>query len=116
MIEACADKVAHKDLGRTLCHIAACESGKFCGKKEVRSPSGKFHGPFQFVRGTWKSVCQPIFKAKGIKSCSGKKSIYDTCCTSMCAAELVADNVNGGIRNWPHCGPAAERAVASERH
>jgi len=116
VISECAGKMQHPELSRVLCHVAACESGKFCGKKEVRSPTGKFHGPFQFGRPTWKSVCQPLFKAKGIKTCSGKKSIYDPCCTSMCASQLVAKEINGGIKNWPHCGPAAQRAVASEKN
>jgi len=113
-IESCAEKVDRSEQGRVLCHIAACESGKFCNKKEVRSPNGLYHGPFQFGRPTWKSVCQPLLKKKGIQTCSGKKAIYDPCCTSMCAAELIAENINGGIKNWPHCGPAAQRAVASE--
>jgi len=113
-IEACATQASRPDLGRLLCHLAACEIGKLCGKKEVRSPSGKFHGPFQFVRGTWRSVCQPIFRKKGLVACSGKKAIYDTCCTTACAAEIIAADLNGGIRNWPRCGPDARRSAASE--
>ena len=115
-IQSCATKAHRADQGRVLCHIAACESGKFCGKKEVRSPNGLYHGPFQFGRPTWKSVCQPLFKKTGITTCSGKRSIYDTCCTSMCAAEVIGAELNNGIKNWPRCGPAAERAVASENN
>ncbi len=114
VIDSCAAKQDHAELGRLLCHVAACESGKFCSKKEVRSPNGLFFGPFQFTRQTWKSVCQPVFKKKGIKNCSGKKSIFDTCCSTACASELIAEDINGGIKNWPQCGPAAKRSVASE--
>lgn len=115
VVEACAQKINRPELSRVLCHISACESGKFCGKKQVRSPNGMYHGPFQYGRPTWKSVCQPIFKEKGIKGCAGKNSIYDTCCTAMCSAELIGAEINGGIKNWPRCGPAAQRAVASEK-
>jgi len=114
VIDDCAAKQDHADLGRLLCHVAACESGKFCARKEVRSPNGLFFGPFQFTRQTWRSVCQPVFKKKGVKNCSGKKSIFDTCCATACASELIAADINGGIKNWPQCGPAAKRSVASE--
>ncbi len=113
-IESCADKIQRPELSRLLCHVAACEVGKLCGKKEIRSPNGLFHGPYQFTNATWKSVCQPLFKQQGLKGCAGKKSIYDTCCTTACASSLIAEEINGGIRNWPQCGPLAKREVASE--
>lgn len=113
-ITSCAAKMKRPEQARTLCHISACESGKFCGKKVVRSPNGLYHGPFQFGKPTWKSVCQKLFKERKITGCAGKRSIYDTCCTSMCAAELIAAEINGGIKNWPVCGPAARRAIANE--
>jgi hypothetical protein len=113
-IEACAEKAKRPELSRLLCHVAACEVGKLCGKKEIRSPNGLFFGPFQFTRATWKTVCQPLFREQGLTGCSGKKSIYDTCCTTACASQLIARNLNGGVGNWPQCGPVAQRAVASE--
>src|SRR4051812_48816092 len=86
-IQSCAAKAGRPELSRLLCHVAACEVGKFCGRKEIRSPNGLFYGPFQFTRATWRSVCQPLFKQQKIKGCSGKKSIYNTCCTTMCASQ-----------------------------
>ncbi len=119
LIQSCAAKVHRSEQGRVLCHIAACESGKFCAKtsanKPVRSPNGFYHGPFQFSRGTWRSICRPIFAKNKLTECRGKKSIYNACCTSMCAAEMIGAEVNRGIQNWPRCGPEAQRAVAAEK-
>lgn len=118
-IQSCAAKVNRAEQGRVLCHIAACESGKFCAKtaanKPVRSPNGLYHGPFQFSRGTWRSICQPIFAKNKLAECRKKNSIYNSCCNSMCAAEIIGAEVNRGIQNWPRCGPAAQRAVAAEK-
>jgi hypothetical protein len=114
-IEVSAEKAKRPELTRLLCHVAACEVGKLCGEKEIRSPNGLFHGPFQFTRQTWKTVCQPLFKKQAIAGCSGKKSIYDVSCSTTCASQLIAEKINGGIRNWPQCGPVAKRAVASEK-
>ena len=114
-ITSCAAKTNHSELGPTLCHIAACESGKFCAHKEVRSPDGLYHGHFQFVKGTWRAVCMKIFRSGKIEGCADENSIYDPCCQTMCAAEIIARDLNGGIKNWPVCGPQALREINSEK-
>lgn len=114
-IETCAAKVKRQDLSKFLCHMATCEVGKLCRAKEIRSPNGLFRGPFQFTTGTWRSICQPLFKRDAIDGCSGAKSIYDPCCATMCAAEIVAHDLNGGLKNWPICSKEATRAMASEK-
>jgi hypothetical protein len=113
VIESCAAKVDHVELSNLLCKVARCETGETC-KKRIRSPSGKFHGPFQFLPATWRKICHPLFKRKGIAGCRGKNAMSDPCCATMCVAEMIADNLNGGLKNWPACGRKAKREIARE--
>jgi hypothetical protein len=112
-IDACAAKTDHADLGDLLCDVARCETGDRC-LANARSPSGAYHGPFQFWPTTWRSLCRPIFKKRKLAHCKKKGAIYDTCCATICAADLIASDTNGGLKNWPTCGPRA-REAASQR-
>ena len=112
-IEACSALVDHADLSNLLCRVARCETGETC-KKDMRSPNGIYRGPFQFSRRTWRVICSPMFKAKKIKGCAGKEAISEPCCATMCVAEMVAENLNGGLKNWPACGRKAQRDIARE--
>jgi hypothetical protein len=108
VIDECARKVGRGEFSDLLCRISLCETGEKC-KQKIRSPSGKFHGPFQFLSRTWKSVCGPLFRKRKITGCSGKQGMYDACCSTQCAAEILATGANGGIRNWPVCGRKASK-------
>ena len=108
-IHTCAARIEREEHAKLLCLVAKCETGNKC-KSKIRSPNGKYKGAFQFLPRTWKSLCVPMFKKRKITSCLGKDGSYDSCCATMCAAEIVATQANGGLRNWPHCG---KRALAT---
>ena len=99
-IRRCAREGGHASLGARLCHIARCETGDKCIAR-IDSPGGHHKGPFQFITPTWDSRCPAIFLRHHIERCRGKEAIYDLCCATICAAEMVAE---GGAGNWPHCG------------
>lgn len=99
-IDRCAAESGHSDLSQRLCELARCETGDKCFSR-IRSPNGRYRGVFQFSKRTWRSQCGPIFRRKNIKACAGPKAIFETCCSTICAAELIAA---GGIGNWPTCG------------
>jgi hypothetical protein len=105
-IQSCAAKADHADLGPLLCGIARCETGNKCVGR-ITSPNGLYRGPFQFVSSTWTSLCYPIFSRKGVRGCSSASAMHDTCCSSICAAEMIATRSNGGLRNWPVCSKKA---------
>lgn len=100
VIHACAKQADHEEMSGQLCRISRCETGNKC-RGSLDSPSRKFRGPFQFLTQTWNRRCRPIFLRKKIEGCSGKGAIHDTCCSTICAAEIIAQ---GGIGNWPTCG------------
>jgi hypothetical protein len=102
-IQACAKKDGHEELGELLCAIARCETGDKC-TGQINSSGARYRGAFQFSTRTWRSQCGPIFRAKKMKSCELKKSMYDLNCATVCSAEIISSGVNGGIRNWPACG------------
>jgi hypothetical protein len=111
-IRSCAGEIGQEKQADLLCHLAKCETGNKC-VSEIRSPSGKFRGAFQFSKQTWKSVCHPVFKKRNLKECLGTRGADDPCCATQCAAEIVATKANGGLRNWPHCGPIAREAASN---
>src|ERR1041385_219175 len=88
-IRRCARKAGHPGLGKRLCHIAECETGNKC-VAHIDSPGGHHKGPFQFITPTWESQCPPVFARHHIDGCGGRDAIYDLCCASICAAEIVA--------------------------
>lgn len=100
VIQSCASMTHHEELAGKLCRISRCETGNKC-RGNLDSPNGLFHGPFQFLPATWNSQCHPIFSRRHLTRCLGRKAIQDTCCATICAAEMVA---RGGIGNWPVCG------------
>jgi hypothetical protein len=112
-IDTCAATADHAPLSDLLCDVARCETGDRC-LPGVRSPSSLYRGPFQFSARSWRSLCRPVFHRRHLSRCDRKGAIYDTCCATICAADLIADDTNGGLKNWPTCGPRA-RETASKR-
>lgn len=96
-IDACLGSDYADGLKDQLCRLARCESG--C-RARVKAPAG-YEGAFQFSRGTWKSLCYPIFDRKGMPSCKTEDSRNELCCAATCTAEMVRA---GGIGHWPTCG------------
>ncbi len=112
VIHVCAAMADHEDLSQTLCGISRCETGDKC-RGNLDSPTGRFRGPFQFLPQTWNAQCKPIFAQKHFADCTKKGAIHDTCCATICAAEIVAQ---GGLANWPSCGKRATAHRGQKRH
>lgn len=96
-INVCLENHYGEELKEKLCDMSRCESG--C-RENIQSPAG-YLGAFQFGSSTWKEVCGPIFKSKGLPQCQPTKARADLCCASECAAEMVSRGMNS---RWPNCG------------
>jgi hypothetical protein len=104
-IRICAEKNGHEDLSELMCGIARCETGDKCSGR-IDSLRRRYRGAFQFSPRTWRSLCGPIFDRINRRACKPSRSIYDICCASECAAEILSRD---GIGNWPACGKKASR-------
>lgn len=99
-----AAEFGHTELSETLCRIATCETGKKCRAKIV-SPTGKYRGPFQFSKASWRHNCSVFFTQLNLDECRQSSGMQNLRCATACSAEMIS---KGKIASWPHCGKAEE--------
>jgi hypothetical protein len=105
IIKTCATRAKHPKLASLLCRIARCETGGKCTGM-LDSKRQLYMGPFQYNEVTWRERCLPLFERKQLDECAGDDAIYDVCCATICAADMIG---KGGIAQWPRCGKRAKK-------